>query len=129
MEELINYLRQFGQLTQPQITLIQSKAEEVKLKKDDYFSEAGKVSRRAAFVAAGVLSVWYINNTAEEITRYFIDENSFAVDLHSFSAQTPSSEYILAITSTRDPSGFPSVPGRRRYLPERRRATQNTGTV
>lgn len=98
MEQLINYLLQFGHLNQQQIDLVQSKAKEVELRKDDYFSEAGKISRQVAFITEGILRVCYYNNKGEEITRYFIDENNFAVDLNSFTNQIPSSEYVQAIT-------------------------------
>lgn len=87
MENLINYLLQFGQLNQQQIDLVKSKAKVIELKKDDYFSEAGKIARQVAFVDVGILRVCYYNNKGEEITRYFINENNFAVDLSSFSYQ------------------------------------------
>ena len=98
MENLINYLLQFGQLNQQQIDLIKSKAKVVELKKEEYFSEAGKIARQVAFVDNGILRVCYYNNKGEEITRYFIDENNFAVDLNSFTYQIPSSEYVQAVT-------------------------------
>jgi CRP-like cAMP-binding protein len=98
MKALINYLLQFGQLNPQQIDLIKSKAEEVILKKNNYFSEAGKIARQVAFVTDGILRVCYYNNKGEEITRYFIDENNFAVDLNSYTTQIPSSEYIQAVT-------------------------------
>jgi CRP-like cAMP-binding protein len=98
MENLINYLLQFGQLNQQQIDLIKSKANIIELKKEDYFSEAGRIARQVAFVDNGILRVCYYNNKGEEITRYFIDENNFAVDLNSFTYQIPSSEYVQAVT-------------------------------
>ncbi len=98
MENLINYLLQFGQLNQQQIDLIKSKAKVIQLKKEDYFSEAGKIVRQVAFVYNGILRVCYYNNKGEEITRYFIEENNFAVDLNCFNNQIPSSEYIQAVT-------------------------------
>lgn len=98
MEALINYLLQFGHLNSQQIDLVKSKAKEVTIKKDNYFSEAGKIARQVAFVTDGVLRVCYYNNKGDEITRYFIDENNFAVDLNSFTTQIPSSEYIQAVT-------------------------------
>jgi hypothetical protein len=97
MENLINYLLQFGQLNQQQIDLIKSKAKLIELKKEDYFSEAGKIARQVAFVDNGILRVCYYNNKGEEITRYFIDENNFAVDLNSFTYKIPSSEYVQAV--------------------------------
>jgi CRP-like cAMP-binding protein len=98
MEELINYLLQFGQLNLQQIDLVKSKIKIIELKKDAYFSEAGKIAKQVAFITDGILRVCYYNNKGEEITRYFIDENNFAVDINSFSTQIPSSEYIQAIT-------------------------------
>jgi CRP-like cAMP-binding protein len=98
MEELIHYLLQFGQLNQQQIDLVKSKIKIIQLKKDDYFSEAGKIAKQVAFISNGILRVCYYNNKGEEITRYFIDEDNFAVDINSFSTQIPSSEYIQAVT-------------------------------
>ena len=98
MKTLINYLLQFGQLNQQQIDLVKSKAKEVQLKKEDYFSEAGKIAKQVAFITDGILRVCYYNNKGEEITRYFLDENNFAVDINSFMTKIPSSEYIQAIT-------------------------------
>jgi CRP-like cAMP-binding protein len=101
MQALINYLLQFGQLNSPQIDLVMSKAKEIILSKEAYFSEAGKIAKQVAFVSEGILRVCYYNNKGEEITRYFIDENNFAVDLNSFTTQIPSSEYIQAVTEVK----------------------------
>jgi CRP-like cAMP-binding protein len=98
MQNLIDYLRQFGHFDPQQVDIIKSHAKEMTLKKDAYFSEAGKIARQVAFVDEGILRVCYYNNKGEEITRYFIDENNFAVDLNSFSYKIPSSEYIQAVT-------------------------------
>lgn len=92
MEQLINYLLQFGQLNQQQIELIRSKATVIELKKDEYFSEAGKTPRRVAFINEGILRVCYYNSSGEEITKYFIGENNFAVDINSFTQRIPSSD-------------------------------------
>jgi CRP-like cAMP-binding protein len=97
MEAFIDYLLQFGQLNQQQIDLVKSNTKVLELKRDDYFSEAGKIAKQVAFVNEGILRVCYFNNKGEEITKYFIDENNFAVDLNSLSNQIPSSEYIQAI--------------------------------
>ncbi|NML23996.1 Crp/Fnr family transcriptional regulator [Pseudoflavitalea sp. G-6-1-2] len=101
MEGLINYLCRFGQLNDQQIELVKNKVKIIHLNKGDSFSEAGKIARQVAFVSAGILRVFYYNNKDKEITRYFIDEQNFAVDLHSFSDQVPSSEYIQAVMDCR----------------------------
>ena len=98
MDTLINYLLQFGQLNQQQIDLITGKVKEVALKTGDYFSEAGKISKRIAFITEGILRVCYYNSEGAEVTRYFIEENNFVVDLHSYNNRIPSTEYVQAVT-------------------------------
>lgn len=98
MEELIEYILQFGNLNKQQIELIASKVVEIKLVKDDYFSEAGKIPRQVGFVLQGVVRGCYYNNQGEEITRCFISENNLVVDYVNFEANTASSEYIQAST-------------------------------
>ena len=100
MDNLINYLLQFGQLNTQQIELVKNSLTILELKRDEYFSEAGKIANKVAFVNEGILRVCYYNKDGEEITRYFIDENNFAVDLNSFNSQIHSSEYIQAIVPT-----------------------------
>ncbi len=98
MDQLINYLLEFGPLNPQQITLIKRLVVSIELKKGAYFSEAGQTARRVAIVQEGVLRVCYYTNRGNEVTRYFVDENNFAVDLTSFNHQIPSAEYIQAVT-------------------------------
>ncbi len=94
MKEFIEYILQYGNLNKQQIDLITSKAKEIKLSKDDYFAEAGKVLRQAGFVVEGILRICYYNNKGEEITKIFIEENHL---LYNFK-NVPSTEYIQAAT-------------------------------
>jgi len=98
MDKLINYLLEFGQLNQQQIDLIKRKAQVLKLKKDDYFSEAGKIPKQVAFIEEGIFRVCYYNSNGDEITKYFVYENNFVVDINSFNQKIPSSEYVQAVT-------------------------------
>lgn len=98
MEELINYIMQFGILNKQQIEHIASKAKELELDKDECFSEAGKVPRHVGFILQGVLRGCYYNKNGLEITRCFIVENNLAVDYLNFEANTVSSESIKAST-------------------------------
>lgn len=98
MNAFINYVLQFGNLNQQQTELITSKSFVLELRKDQYFSEAGKISRQVGFVLDGVVRVCYYNNKGEEITKYFIDENNLVVDIESFDNEIPSSAYVQAIT-------------------------------
>lgn len=101
MDTLLNYLLQFGDLNEQQKSLVISKVKPILITKGQYFSEAGKIPNEVAFVEHGILRVLYYNHEGDEVTRYFIDENNWAVDLHSFNLQIASSEYIQAITECR----------------------------
>ena len=98
MNEFIKYTLQFGNLTPQQIDLIISKAFELELRKDEYFSEAGKIARRVGFLVEGIARVCYYNNKGDEITKYFIDENNLVVDIDSFNNEVCSSAYVQALT-------------------------------
>lgn len=98
MEALIQYLLQFGHLNQQQIDLVRSKGVLRELKKDGYYAEAGKIPREVIFLTEGIFRICYYNNKGDEITKYFIDENNFVVDINSYNQNIPSSEYAQAIT-------------------------------
>lgn len=98
MEALINYLLQFGHLNQQQIELVKSKAVFRETKKDEYYQEAGKIPREVIFLTEGIFRICYYNNKGEDITKYFIDENHFVVDINSFNQGIPSAEYVQAVT-------------------------------
>lgn len=98
MKELIAYILQFGNLNQHQIDLISKKTTLLTLRKDEYFSEAGKIAKQVGFVIEGIVRVCYYNNKGEEITKYFIEENNLIVDLESFDNGICSSAYVQAVT-------------------------------
>ncbi|WP_100342826.1 Crp/Fnr family transcriptional regulator [Mucilaginibacter auburnensis] len=98
MEKLIEYILQFGSLNKQQLELIKQKGRLLHLKKDEYFSEAGKIPKQVGFVIEGVIRGCYYNNKGEEITRCFITENSMVCDYLNFEANTSSSDYLQATT-------------------------------
>lgn len=97
MEQLINYLLQFGNLNKQQIDLIKSKVIEKEIKKNQYYLEAGKVQREVIFLTEGIMRVCYYNNKGEEITKFFFEENRFIADVNSFYQGIPTTEYVQAI--------------------------------
>lgn len=98
MKQFIEYILQFGNLNQQQIDLISKKAVVLELRKDEYFSEAGKIAQQVGFIMEGIVRVCYYNNKGEEITKYFIEENNMVVDFESFDNQICSNAYVESIT-------------------------------
>lgn len=98
MEQLINYLLQFGHLNEQQMDFIRMHTKEIELEKDEYFSEAGKIPHQVGFILEGVIRGCYYNKAGEEITRCFVTENSIVVDYINFENNNASSESLQAST-------------------------------
>ncbi|SFF37359.1 Crp/Fnr family transcriptional regulator [Spirosoma endophyticum] len=98
MEQMINYLLQFGNLNPTQIELIKSKATVKTTKKEVFYHEAGQIQREVIFLTEGIMRICYYNNSGVEITKYFIDENHFMADVYSLNTGIPSTEYAQAVT-------------------------------
>lgn len=98
MEELFNYIRKFGILNSEEELLIADGLQEITIEKGEHFIEAGKVSRKIAFVKEGVFRSLYYNKQGDDFTRYFIYEGRFIGDFYGFADQMPSLEYIEAVT-------------------------------
>jgi len=101
MDSFINYLQQFAHLNQQQIDLINSKASERMLQKDELYWEAGKSVRQIGFLTEGILRVFYYNHKAEEITRYFIDRHHLILSGYTVDDIYIPSEYISAVNDCR----------------------------
>ena len=53
------------------------------------------------FLTVSIIRICYYNNKGDEITKYFIDENHFIVNIDSYNQNIPSSEYAQAIIVVR----------------------------
>ncbi|MBB6126622.1 Crp/Fnr family transcriptional regulator [Mucilaginibacter lappiensis] len=99
MKELINCLSKYSTLSGQHMELITNKAKLLSLKKGDCFLEVGRVAKQLGFVMEGVLRVCWYNNSGEDITRAFIPEHHFALNISSFNNETPSEVCFEAISN------------------------------
>ena len=97
-EPFINYILQFGSLNEQQIKLINNSSKVKTYKTKEYFLKAGQISNEIGFIRNGIFRVCYYDNDGNEITRYFIDETNFIVDMNSYNTGLASTEYIQAVT-------------------------------
>ena len=68
-----------------------------KLKPGEFFLEAGQVAREIGFMSEGILRVYATDSEGIEVTKYFIRENQFAVNLESYYADMPSENAMQAV--------------------------------
>jgi CRP-like cAMP-binding protein len=98
MKEFIEFISQFGSLSEVEIDFIRTKGKELKLRKNEYFSEAGKIPKQLGFVVKGVIRICNYDDKGEEITTYFVDESRLVVDYENFESDSVSSDYLQAVT-------------------------------
>lgn len=95
---LAEFLLRTYPFTPQQLAFIGSQATEKTYRAGEFFSEAGRTAHEIGFVVRGVFRVSYFDKDANDLTKYFIDEQNFLLDLHSYQYQLPSAEYIQAVT-------------------------------
>jgi CRP/FNR family transcriptional regulator, anaerobic regulatory protein len=98
MDRLIERFNTVDALSPEAKQLIREHVYYTTLKKGEYFYREGDISNRIGFVLEGVLRVARIEEDGTEITRYFINEGHFAVDLESYNNLVPSIEFQEALS-------------------------------
>ena len=84
-------------LTSEELSFHTAKVSVTKLKSKTNYLVAGEIQKSLGYVFKGLLRIFYIDNTGEEITITFIRENFYAADYISFIKQRPSKYYIQTI--------------------------------
>lgn len=100
MVNLIRELSFGGILSKDDIAYVASHFKNKKLKAEEYFQEFGKIANEIAFVEKGILRVYANDFNGNEVTKYFVRENQFGVDLESYYAAKPSTDVFQAVTDS-----------------------------
>lgn len=100
MEKLKQVLEFGGILSKEHIGYIFSRFKYKKLKATAYFQPMFKIANEIAFVEKGVLRVYGAEANGNEVTKYFVRENQFVVDLESYYASTPCKNAFQAAVNT-----------------------------
>lgn len=100
MEKLRTVLS-FGRiLTAKEIDYILGHYELVNLEVNEHFLLFEQISDRIGFVNQGILRAYALDDKGNEITKYFLREGQFAVDLESYYENKPSQNPMQAMTTT-----------------------------
>ncbi|GAB3356274.1 Crp/Fnr family transcriptional regulator [Arachidicoccus ginsenosidivorans] len=100
MEKLKSILSFGGILSKDEIDYISSYFTYNKLKANDHFLEFQKVAHEIAFVETGILRVYSLDPEGNDITKHFISENQFFVDLESYYTGKPATEAFQAVVAS-----------------------------
>jgi CRP-like cAMP-binding protein len=64
------------------------------------FQSMGKTANRFGFVEKGILRIFYCPKDEQEVTRYFVREGQYAVDLESYYSDQPGENTFQAVVYT-----------------------------
>ncbi len=100
MEKLKTALRFGGILSEESIGEVLRHFEEKHLRPNDHFQQQDKTASRIGFISEGVLRVYSVTRNDEEVTKYFVRQNQFAVNLESYYNGLPSDTAMQAVVPT-----------------------------
>ncbi len=72
----------------------------VSLPAKHFFIQANTIQKEIGFVASGLIRVFYVDDSGNEITIRFSDEGDFAIDYPAFVAQQHSKYYFQCLEPT-----------------------------
>ncbi|HVO74814.1 MAG TPA: cyclic nucleotide-binding domain-containing protein [Ignavibacteriaceae bacterium] len=98
MHRLKRFLQQKFQLPEKDWEMIKEYFQLQFFKKNEYFVREGKICRKLAFIAEGVMRYCMFREDGTDITCFFSYENDFAGDPESFFSQKPSNKNMQALT-------------------------------
>ncbi|WP_207514572.1 Crp/Fnr family transcriptional regulator [Longitalea luteola] len=97
MEKLQQALGFGGILSKEDIAYVLSHFKNKRLKAAAHIHSMHSIAREVAFVESGILRTYGADPNGNEVTKYFIRENQFVVDLESYYTATPGRNAIQAV--------------------------------
>ncbi|MBT2622667.1 Crp/Fnr family transcriptional regulator [Chryseobacterium sp. ISL-6] len=100
MEKLRSSLSFGGILSQESIDHVSLLFKKNELKANEHFQQIDGVSNKIGFVENGIIRGYSIDKNDTEVTKYFVRESQFFVDLESYYASLPSKDAFQAVTDS-----------------------------
>lgn len=97
---LVEYIRRYINITEPEISLFQSFLTERKLKKKEFLLTEGQTCKSRFFITKGCVRMYYIDKKLNEQIIHFGIDNWWITDYQSLINETPSKMYIQATEYT-----------------------------
>lgn len=94
------YVHEIISLNDEEMALIEEAFEECRLSKGELWIKQGKVCDLVAFVVSGKLRNYYIDETGNEVTCFFVSAGNFISSFTSFLTNAPANENISALEDT-----------------------------
>jgi CRP-like cAMP-binding protein len=98
-DSLIQFIQQVLPMSPAKAERVVAKFKPMKIEKNGYVLEAGKVCSESHFIEKGIIRSYTYDLEGNEVTTAFYLKNTFTSDLLSFFKRSPAKEYIQTITN------------------------------
>ncbi|WP_131536405.1 Crp/Fnr family transcriptional regulator [Pedobacter nototheniae] len=99
-QPLYNYLQLFRSIPVEDWELIKANLDLRRVEEGEKLLQAGKIAKEMFFVRNGVLRIIKHTENGNDVTIFFLKENSFCTFLDSFTNNTPTTESLQAACDT-----------------------------
>lgn len=100
MEKLKAALGFGGILSREDIDNVAAHFKNRKLKASEHFQGVQKIANEIGFVESGILQGYAIDTNGNVVTKYFVRENQFFMDLESYYSGQPATDAIQAVVNS-----------------------------
>lgn len=100
MTTLTENIHQIISLTKEEKAIVEKAFSAIEISKGDLFVRQGKICDQVGFVVSGKLRNYYIDESGNEVTCYFVTPESFISSFTSFLTNTPANENISALENS-----------------------------
>jgi CRP-like cAMP-binding protein len=98
ISQFAEYLKENSTFKDEEIATICSYWDEKRLSKEEILFRSNERYSKLIFVVTGILRVYIVDNSGEEIIKNFTQQHEFLADLDSFENQLPAKISVAAIT-------------------------------
>jgi CRP-like cAMP-binding protein len=100
-QELIDSMNFSAGIPREELRKLFKRKKIICLKKDEYFLQAGEIPERLGYNISGLLRLFYIDDSGNEINKHFVIEKTLAVAYNFFLRREESNIYIQALEDTK----------------------------
>ncbi len=101
LQELAESMNFTAEIPREELRRLFRRKKIIRLKKDEYFLNAGEIPNRIGFNISGLLRLFYIDEDGNEINKHFCTENTLAIAYKPFLRREESEIYIQALEDTK----------------------------
>lgn len=100
-QELVDSMNFSAEIPREEQRKLLKRRKIIYLKKDEYFLLAGKIPDCLGYNISGLLRLFYIDDSGNEINKHFVTEKTLAVAYNAFIRREESNIYIQALENTK----------------------------